>query len=633
MSLNLYSANVSDMCSRLPYALNSETAEAIIELRNSKPNFDVIDLERVTGYPAFKWTHLFINKVISFTSVQKQDQHLMSNKSHHDSVANESDDETCSIQPYWSEQLKEEENRVSRSARSSRHKTGEQIMEQLTTALPKANDYVCKQKPLKCEVNPPEELAHGFQGMNISSGKYELLEPPAREYESLYNSSVRMAKTPRAYDYDYTSQKGKEIHGNKPHYQRQEKKCRYSDAEADFNLHTQGPKYRYSKHDRQHKYSEGHRYKFEKDKHKHRIRRPSTSSSGSRSSSREKHGRGHKKRNKHHSSSSSSTSSSSRHRYSRHSSSESSSSSSPRRRHRHRKSERRSPYPPKLQVYTGEKSWADFIYQLERYAECYGWSSHKRAEKLVDYLGGKALEYVRELNIGQDFKLMKDKLSKRFGVKDAPITVRRSLPNLQQEELETLEEFGQRVNFLVMDGYPGAREKTIEQISVEYFLRGLLDKRAAAVAMDKNPKRLHKAIKYVKDAVNNGEAIYGKLQSQAGIKRVSLSNLETDLHSDLHTGYDIRSAQRQQMKNPSASHTSNFQKDMCQRMQHLEIMVKHLVRRSRTPPRYQPRPSETSPQRPNISTCCKCHQGGQLEHGCPTKISKPQSSTPNPSLN
>ena len=72
MSLNLYSASVSDMCSRLPYALNSETAEAIIELRNSKSNFDVIDLERVTGYPAFKWTHLLINKVISFTSVQKQ---------------------------------------------------------------------------------------------------------------------------------------------------------------------------------------------------------------------------------------------------------------------------------------------------------------------------------------------------------------------------------------------------------------------------------------------------------------------------------------------------------------------------------------------------------------------------------
>ena len=45
MSLNLYSVSVSDMCSRLPYALNSETAEAIIELRNSKPNFDVIELQ------------------------------------------------------------------------------------------------------------------------------------------------------------------------------------------------------------------------------------------------------------------------------------------------------------------------------------------------------------------------------------------------------------------------------------------------------------------------------------------------------------------------------------------------------------------------------------------------------------
>ena len=186
---------------------------------------------------------------------------------------------------------------------------------------------ICKQKPLKCEVNPPEELAHRLRNMNISSGKYELLVPPAREYESLYNSSVRMAKTPRDYDYDYISQKSEEIHGNKPHYQGQERKCRYSDAEADFNLHPQGPKYRYCKDDRKHKDSEGHRYKFEKDKHKHRSRRPSTSSSESGSSSREKHGRRHKKRNKHRSNSSSSTSSSSRHRYYRHSSFESSSSS------------------------------------------------------------------------------------------------------------------------------------------------------------------------------------------------------------------------------------------------------------------------------------------------------------------
>ena len=61
---------------------------------------------------------------------------------------------------------------------------------------------------------------------------------------------------------------------------------------------------------------------------------------------------------------------------------------------------------------------------------------------------------------------MKRKLAKRFGVKDAPITVRRQLQFLKQEDNETLEEFSQRFHFLVMDGYPGALESTIEQIAV-----------------------------------------------------------------------------------------------------------------------------------------------------------------------
>ena len=630
MPLNLYSASVSDMCFWLSYALNRETAQAVVELRDAKPNFGVIDLERVTGYPAFKWTQLVMDKVICFTPVQKLEQQLRSSKSQRDSVISESADETCFMRPYQSEQVRGAESSGPRSVRPSGHKTDERI-EQIMTALPKASDYVYRQKPPKREINPPEELAHGFQNMNISQGKYELFDPPTKEYEKWYNSSVRVAKSPKAYDYYDISEKSEEVYGNKPHYQRQERKCRYPDADLDSNLHTQGPKYRFSKEDRKH--SEGHRYKFEKDKHKHRSRRPSTSSSGSRSSSRERHGRRHKKRNKHRSSSSSSSSSSSRHRYSRHGSSESSSSSSPRRRRRLQKSKHRSPHPPKLQVYTGEKSWADFIYQLERYAERYGWSSRKKAEKLVDYLGGKALEYVRELHIGQDFKLMKDKLSKRFGVKDAPITVRRSLPNVKQGELETLEEFGQRVNFLVMDGYPGAREKTIEQISVEHFLRGLLDKRAAAVAMDKNPKRLHKAIKYVKDAVNNRKAIYGKLQGHAAIKKVSFSNIETDLHSDLHTDYEIRSAQSEPGKEPPVPQTAKPEKDLSQRIQDLEAMVKHLVTRSRTPPRYQPRSPGSSPQRPNTSTCYRCHQRGHFERDCPMKIQKPQSPTPSPPLN
>ena len=91
------------------------------------------------------------------------------------------------------------------------------------------------------------------------------------------------------------------------------------------------------------------------------------------------------------------------------------------------KNRRKSPHLPKIAAYTGDKNWHSFIYQFERMARKYEWSTRKKGERLIDCLGGKAINYVRELRIGNDFRLLKEKLSRRFGAKDAPITVRRGL--------------------------------------------------------------------------------------------------------------------------------------------------------------------------------------------------------------
>ena len=50
---------------------------------------------------------------------------------------------------------------------------------------------------------------------------------------------------------------------------------------------------------------------------------------------------------------------------------------------------------PKMSVFKGDKTWDPVIFQFERVADRCGWSSRKQAEKLVDCLGGKALEYMR----------------------------------------------------------------------------------------------------------------------------------------------------------------------------------------------------------------------------------------------
>ena len=151
-----------------------------------------------------------------------------------------------------------------------------------------------------------------------------------------------------------------------------------------------------------------------------------------------------------------------------------------------------------------------FIFQFEHYADRYNWSSHKKAQRLLDCLTGKALDFIHKLHLENDFKTIKKNLKKRFWVTEEPITVRRSLQFVKQSENEKLEEFAQHVLFLVMDGLPSAKQKTVEQIATEHFPRECSDKGAAAATMDKNPQSLNKAVKYAKSHINNNKVSFGK---------------------------------------------------------------------------------------------------------------------------
>ena len=279
-----------------------------------------------------------------------------------------------------------------------------------------------------------------------------------------------------------------------------------------------------------------------------RYRRQSSKSRTTNKSRSKKHHRSEKKHHRHRYSSEDSYSSSddsqtsddsyssddsSRERRHRYSSSDESTEERHKRKHYRRR--KRSPLPPKMTVYKGDNTWDSFIFQFKRTAKRYDWSSRKKVDRLVDCLGGKALEYVRELHLERDFKQMVKKLTRRFGVKDAPGTVRRELALLTQEETETLEEFSQRVHFKVMDGFPGAKERTIEQLAVEHFLKGCTDRKAASIAMDKNPSKIHRAVKYTKDAINNRNVIYGKMPLSQSARKVTFYEEDENRY-----GYDIR---------------------------------------------------------------------------------------------
>ena len=205
---------------------------------------------------------------------------------------------------------------------------------------------------------------------------------------------------------------------------------------------------------------------------------------------------------------------------------------------------------------------------------------------------------------------MKRKLGKRFGIKNSPITVRRQLQFIKQDESDSLEAYSQKVMVMVMDGFPGAREKIQEQIAVEHFLRGCIDRRAASVAMDKNPRRIHQAVQYVKDAINNRRVIYGKNPSTTA-RRVSF-----DPSTDEDT-FDVK-AVRNVLKQDNPA-VKSFEKDCRQKFHNIESMLKQLMVRSRTPPGFtlrSPTPLRSS-QKPEDSVCFRCRKKGHFQEDCP----------------
>ena len=238
------------------------------------------------------------------------------------------------------------------------------------------------------EYDHPRKMNH-----RRSSQRYRSAE--GDEYSrspSLYRSKLKSSRTSRTEYLDRSHRSPSIKFGRSPSQRRKGKYEHYQrrSPSPSYSRRSPSPYSRHSSSRHSHsrakskagrKYSPDKHYEHSSRSHSHRQRSP-----------------GRRYRSPSHSSYSSSDSSSS---FGRNDSS-SEDSSPDRRRRSHRQSHRhehrqRSPPMPKMTVFKGDKTWDSFIFQFERVDDRCGWSSRKQAEKLVDCLGGKALEYVREL--------------------------------------------------------------------------------------------------------------------------------------------------------------------------------------------------------------------------------------------
>lgn len=186
----------------------------------------------------------------------------------------------------------------------------------------------------------------------------------------------------------------------------------------------------------------------------------------------------------------------------------------------------RSPQLPKMQVFTGRGflTWEAFIYQFERTAGRRQWENRKKVCRLLDCLADVALEYARKVNIDDDYKALRKALKQRFSKKDEPVSARRQLQYVRQQDSETLEEFAERVHFIAMDGYDKCDNSVIDQIGTEAFLRGCKDKEAARHVIERNPESINKALKIMKTSIANQKAIYGSRSPNFAHRQVSFAD-------------------------------------------------------------------------------------------------------------
>ena len=315
----------------------------------------------------------------------------------------------------------------------------------------------------------------------------------------------------------------------------------------------------------------------------------------------------------------------------------------------HRRHRGRSPQMPKMATYDGDSTWNAFLFQFKRTARRYGWSKTTKLDRLMMCLRGKAVDFVktRPKRVTTNYKRLVKHMTKRFGRHDPPITARRQLYSAKQKEDESLEEFADRIMELSVDALKGAKESLVQSIVADVFLKGIKDKAAASVAMDKDPPTIRKAVEYVRQAIHNRQALMGgqtpprsyatrqmtreyDSQEEYAVRAVAKPGVSGNLK---HTSEPSTSDRK------TVSFSAELPKEHLRSLEAQMAEIGKLIKQSFPNNKASPtrsREEVASPQRgssgsPSNVKCFNCQQLGHYSRSCPKRTRSPTGSPYRPS--
>jgi hypothetical protein len=289
---------------------------------------------------------------------------------------------------------------------------------------------------------------------------------------------------------------------------------------------------------------------------------------------------------------------------------------------------RRSPPPPKMATFCGDpKTWNAFYFQFEHTAKVHQWDDEERLERLLSCLRDKVVDFVRRrpARVQKDFRRLVKELEKRYGYKEHPSAIRKQLEVTRQGETEPLEDFADRIYGMVLEGYPNGDESMLQLLAADRFLQACKDDQASYMARERNPTTIRKALKYVKNSINNLKA-FGKRRSHSNTRQVTFQLNEDKLDEAEEANVRQVAPSLSEMEGLLSKFKIDITQELDRRLKRLGENDRRGRFRSPSPgaPSLGHRSPSTSPSRsPSRDiTCYLCREKGHISRECPNRTAK-----------